>query len=99
MRSRWARTSACASPRSATCARSSRRWASSAPARSSQATSSIELRVEGDGAALEVKFLDERARFGGAEFAVHAAVFPLDRERAGVVDVVEGDDDVLELDV
>jgi hypothetical protein len=32
-------------------------------------------------------------------FAVHALIFPFDAQRALVADVVEGDDDVLELDV
>ena len=37
--------------------------------------------------------------FGGAVEAVHAAVFPFDREWAGVADVIEGDHDFLEIDV
>ena len=32
-------------------------------------------------------------------FAIHPAIFPLNAERAGVADIVEGDDDVLEVDV
>src|SRR4030067_3385540 len=43
----------------------------------------------------EVQGLDERAGFARAVLAVHLAVFPLDRERAGVAHVVEGADDLL----
>jgi hypothetical protein len=47
----------------------------------------------------EIQAADEGRGLGGAVHAVHADVLPLDRERAAVADVVEGDDDVLELDV
>src|SRR5437763_9846601 len=55
-------------------------------------------RVEGDAGRREVDPFHEGAGLGGAGFAVHAAVFPLDGERALVADVVEGADDLLEVD-
>lgn len=57
-----------------------------------------ELRVEDDLARREVDLLDEGGGFGSAELAVHRAVFPLDAQRAAVVDVVEGADDEFEVD-
>jgi len=47
----------------------------------------------------KASFLTKAAGFGRAVEAVHAAVLPLHGERAGVADVVEGDDDVLETDI
>src|SRR5690606_38911072 len=58
-----------------------------------------ELRVERDLRAREIDRADELARLARAVLAIHAAVFPLDRERAVVADVVERDDDALEIDV
>ena len=59
----------------------------------------IKLRVEDDGAGLEIHPTHERRRFGRTVFAIHPAVFPFHRQRAGIADIVERDDDVLELDV
>src|SRR5207249_652183 len=59
----------------------------------------VERRVEGDRAAGEVELAQEGARLGDAVLAIHADVLPLHRERAGVADVVERDDDLLEIDV
>ena len=59
----------------------------------------LESGVEGYGRGLEVYALDEAERLGGAVLAVHAAVLPLDRERALVVYTVEGADDLLEVDL
>ena len=58
-----------------------------------------ELGVEDDLRGREVDLLHEGGRFGGAELAVHRAVFPLDAEGAAVVDVVEGADDEFEVDL
>ena len=57
----------------------------------------VERRVEGDAARLEIELPDELARLAGAALALHAAVFPLDRQRAGVADVVQRADDALEI--
>src|SRR3954449_3444588 len=54
--------------------------------------------VEGAAAGGEVFLLDEGAGFAGAEFAVHAAVFPFDGERPLIADAVELADDLLEVD-
>src|SRR5690606_39734462 len=48
---------------------------------------------------LEVERADVRRALGRAVHAVHAAVFPFDRQRPAVADVVQGDDDLLEVDV
>src|SRR5690606_35157833 len=64
-----------------------------------EAISPIELGVESDVRWLEVEALDVSAGLGGAVLAVHAAVFPFDAQRALVLDVVEGDDDLFEVDV
>ena len=56
-----------------------------------------EGRVEGAAAGAEVDLLDVVGGFGCAVVAVHAAVFPFDRERTVVVDVVEGPDDLFEI--
>jgi hypothetical protein len=45
------------------------------------------------------KAAHEGGGLGGAVDAVHANIFPLDGEGAAVAGVVEGDDDVLELDI
>src|SRR5690606_21208442 len=58
-----------------------------------------EGRVERRGRWREVEAAAERRRLGGAVDAVHAHVLPLDREWPLVADVVEGDDDLLEVDV
>src|SRR3954471_1596915 len=58
----------------------------------------LERGVEGAAAGGEVFLLDEGASFAGAEFAVHAAVFPFDGERALVADAVQLADDFLEVD-
>ena len=58
-----------------------------------------ELGVEDDLARWEVDFLAEGGGLGGAELAVHGAVFPLDGERTAVLDVVEGADDEFEVDL
>ena len=57
-----------------------------------------ERRVEGHQARLEIEALQEFAGFGRAVFAVHAAVFPFDRERALVADPVQRADDLFEVD-
>ena len=41
--------------------------------------------------------MQEGERFAGAEFALHATVFPFDGERAFVADVVEGAQDSVEV--
>src|SRR5262245_21292662 len=46
----------------------------------------LERGVEGPLAGGEVVLLDQRARFGRAELAVHAAIFPLHRQRTVVAD-------------
>ena len=38
-------------------------------------------------------------RLALAMLAVHTDIFPLDRQRPGVTHIVEGDDDVFELDI
>src|SRR5271157_4280594 len=43
--------------------------------------------------------LDEAGGLGGAVFAVHAGVFPLDGKRAGVADLVEDAGDGVEIDL
>src|SRR5437762_1577115 len=43
--------------------------------------------------------LDEAGRLGGAVLAVHAAVFPLDREGAVIADLIERPRDLLEVDL
>src|ERR1044071_16214 len=58
----------------------------------------LECGVEGAAAGGEVFLLDEGGGFAGAEFAVHAAVFPFDGERALVADAVELADDFFEVD-
>ena len=58
-----------------------------------------ELGVEDDLRWREVLGFDVGAAFGGSVLAVHAAVFPFHGEGAAVVDVVEGADDLLEIDV
>jgi len=59
----------------------------------------VEGGIESDVAAFEVETAHEAGGFGGAVDAVHVDVLPFDGEGALVADVVEGDDDVLELDV
>ena len=61
--------------------------------------SPLKLRVEGDGRGLEVDLLYEGRGFGGAVLSIHPAVLPFNRQRALVADVIEGDDDLLEVDV
>src|SRR5579862_7045575 len=55
----------------------------------------LKRRIKRTRTRLEIKLLHEGAGFRGAVFAVHAAVFPFDGERAGVADVIQGDDDFL----
>src|SRR6185436_15910360 len=55
--------------------------------------------VESDIRRFEVEVADELARLARAVFAVHAGVFPLDRERALVINAVQRADDALEVDV
>src|SRR5436305_605323 len=43
--------------------------------------------------------LDEPCRFGGAVFAVHAGIFPLDGKGTVVADVVQRPRDLLEVDL
>ena len=50
--------------------------------------------LERDGARGEINLADKRRGFARAVHAVHAAVFPLDAQRAVVADVVERDDEV-----
>src|SRR5262245_55828761 len=57
----------------------------------------LECGVEGDTRRFEVDPFHEGARLGSAGLAVHAAVLPLDGERAGIADVVEGADDLFKL--
>ena len=54
--------------------------------------------VEGSGGGLEVDVFAELGGFGGAVFAVHAAVFPFDGERTGVFGGIECADDFFEAD-
>ena len=58
-----------------------------------------ELGVEDDLRRWEIQLLDEGGGFGGSKFAVHGTIFPLDAQGATVFDVVEGTDDLLEVDV
>ena len=46
-------------------------------------------RVEGGAGRREIEILHELAGFLGAGLAVHAEVFPFDRQRAGVLDLVQ----------
>ena len=59
----------------------------------------IEGSVKGDFAGWEIHAANESCRFFRAVDAIHANVFPFDRERTFVSDIVERDDDVLEFDV
>lgn len=47
----------------------------------------------------KIDLADECRGFRGAVNPVHADILPLDREGSPVGDIVQGDDDVLELDV
>lgn len=58
----------------------------------------LKRRVERHVAGGEVDVLDHLARLAGAVFAVHAAIFPFDRKRAGVTGGVQSADDFLEVD-
>ena len=70
------------------------------PVRHDLALAFGEGRIEEPAGRLEAHLLlDEPSRLGGAVFAIHAAVFPLDRERAVVADVVERPRDLLEVDL
>ena len=59
----------------------------------------LEGGIESPAARSEVVGLDVLARLGGAVHLIHANIFPLDRERAAIADIVERNDDLLELDV
>ena len=52
---------------------------------------------EADGGGREGLVAQEGERFAGAEFALHAAVFPFDGEGAFVADVVEGAQDGIQV--
>src|SRR5688572_3791355 len=58
----------------------------------------LEGRVEGPTAGGEILRFHELAGLAGAKFALHAAVFPFDRERSLVVNLVECPDDLLKID-
>src|SRR5690606_18781949 len=53
--------------------------------------------IEGHVRRGEIELLDEFARFAGAVLTVHAGVFPFDAQGPGVVDVVEGANDLFEI--
>src|SRR5579863_2365780 len=55
-----------------------------------------ERRVKGPLGGLEVDVLDELTGFAGAGLAVHAAVFPFDRQGAAVPGLIERADDFFE---
>src|SRR5919202_3992685 len=57
----------------------------------------LKCRVEGALRGREVKALDEGSGLRGAVRAVHAAVFPLDRERPVVADAVQRAHDLFEV--
>lgn len=59
----------------------------------------VEGGVKGDLIYREIEILDIGATLGRAVKAVHASIFPLDREWANVATVIEGDDDFLEIDI
>src|SRR5438552_11018932 len=59
----------------------------------------IELRVKRDRRRFEIDLPDKLARLLRSVFAVHAGVFPFDRQRALVPDIVEGDDDFFEVNI
>ena len=59
----------------------------------------FESRVESYAAWHEVVCFNVRARLGRAMDTIHADVFPLDRERPAIADIVERNDDFLELNV
>ena len=60
---------------------------------------SVKLRIEGNLGRLEVRLLEERRSFRRTVLAVHPAVFPLDRKRALIANIVQSDDDFLEIDI
>src|SRR5690606_35564586 len=62
-------------------------------------SSTIELGVKSDVATFEIELAQEGGGLGGAMLAVHAGVFPFDAERALVVHIVQGNDDLLKVDV
>jgi len=47
----------------------------------------------------KIQFADEGAAFRRAVNAIHSAIFPFDRERAAIADVVQRDDDVFKFNV
>lgn len=59
----------------------------------------IECSVEGHIAWREVDTADEISRFGGSMETIHPDVFPFDRERSIVVNVIQRHNDVLEFDI
>ena len=59
----------------------------------------LEGGIEGSAARSEVVGFDVPAGLGGAVHAIHANVFPLDRERPAITDIVERNDDLFELNV
>ncbi|MEY2640910.1 MAG: hypothetical protein RL150_303 [Candidatus Parcubacteria bacterium] len=60
--------------------------------------SAVELRVEDDIRRRKVQLPHECRRFGGTELTIHPTVFPLDRQRPFVADVVQRTDDALKVD-
>src|SRR3954447_13659927 len=59
----------------------------------------IKLRIKRNRARLEVDLLHERRRLGGAVFAVHSRIFPLDTQGSLIPHVVQRNDDVFEIDI
>src|ERR1044072_2350611 len=55
--------------------------------------------IEGGFVWSEIQFADECATFGRAVDAIHAAIFPFQRKRTAIANVVQRDDAVLELNV
>ena len=49
----------------------------------------IEGSIEGEGIGFEVDLTSEGGRFSAAVDTIHAAVFPLNREGAGIANVVD----------
>jgi hypothetical protein len=64
-----------------------------------QALSPFECRVEREAARRKIIGSDVPTRFCSAMHAIHPDVFPFDRERAPIPDVVQSDDDILKPDI
>src|SRR5262245_51615729 len=67
------------------------------PSGSTPEGSALECRIKCHLTGREVHSLDELTRLTRARFPVHAAVFPFDRQRTAVADLVERADDLLEV--